>query len=140
MPYREKDHYPTISRWWREYDGTVCVPRACFPPTGIVATLDGEPAAVSFAYLTNAAVAQIAFVIADPALPALRRIEAATRAVDVTIALCKAHIGDEGLISIVTHNPTMHALVTRRLGFVDGGKAYTSFLAVGEGIDPAMIS
>ena len=55
-----------FAKWWRKYNWDP-VPIECLPPTGLVATLNDEPIAGGFIYLSDhAKFGFMEYVTADP--------------------------------------------------------------------------
>lgn len=130
------DHFEIIAAWWKAWDGTVLSPDI-LPPTGVVVT-GPDPIAASFCYLSNAAIAHIAFTVADPSV----RVRPMLRAVEMAIGgardIARRELGGEGFIWATTHTPAMHRILCR-MGFTDGGPANTSFVLLSP-IDTRLIT
>ncbi|TIW37920.1 MAG: hypothetical protein E5V72_29595 [Mesorhizobium sp.] len=120
-------------------DGNQFLPPECLPPSGVVVMVDGTPAAASFVYLPNAAIAYIAFTCVNPGVPGRVRLDAARRAIEGVVDIAERFLGGRGFIEMPTHQHSLHRIALD-LGFADGGPVRTAFLVIGDGIDPDMLT
>lgn len=90
-------------------------------------------------YVTDAAVAYIAFSIANPDLPKTRQVEALKSAFGEVVRLAKLKLNGQGFIEVVSHYDSIVKLAMRDFGFKDGGMLHSAFLPIGPGVHESML-
>lgn len=109
------------------------------PPNGTLALIDGQPAAVSFCFLTDADAAYITFIASDPRLPARQAVDALVRTLTATVAIAEQFLGGKGFIWLQSHNEGLIRLACSRVGFTDSGPVHSAFRLIGDDIDPDLL-
>lgn len=137
MPYRTQEHYGEVSRWLSERDAGRFPSPEALPPNGVVALVDGQPAAVSFVYLTDANAAYVTFAVSNPALSPKVAVDALARSLIATAAIAEQFVGS-GFVWFMTHHAKLHRLAMRRAGFSDGGTVHSAYRLVGD-VDPSLL-
>lgn len=132
-------HYLTVAEWWHEHHGVGFLPPECLPRFGCVAhdifDPSGPPLAACFTYLTDAKIAFVAFLVADPALGPKTWFFASSAVLEAARAAAQTHLAGEGFIQIVTHSPAFRRLAVEHCGFEDGGSMLSAFRLEGSNVD-----
>lgn len=136
-PWGREADYDLMASWWRAV-GVEPMPLDCFPADGCVALVDGEPAAMSFCYLTTARVAWVAFTVASPTVRARSRLAAIEAAIGGAVLIGRGMIGDGGFIWSMTDHPTLQRIYVERLGFAASSLA-GNYVIAGQDVPTGML-
>lgn len=103
-----------------------------------MALVDGEPAAMSFCYLTTGRVAWVAFTVASPTVRARARLAAIEAAIKGAIDMARHFVGNGGFIWSMTDHPTLQRIYVERLGFTASSLA-GNYVIAGQGVPTGML-
>jgi len=136
-PYEADKHYPLIAAWWQGHDNA-CLPVDCLPKTGAIAVSDNDgPVAASFCFLSNSAVAFLAFPICQPGLPARTALKALAIAINGAVAI--ARVSGAKMIWSTTENGVVDHVYTKVAGFKRSTPHTNYFLLLDPTICPDML-